>query len=77
MSDELHSERREDVEPTPRWFKLEKRAMVAELRLLVVGSVFLNQFLSAVDIPTSVAAVPVLAWGVKLGLGALLAARGA
>lgn len=44
----------EDENVTPKWFILEKKAMVAELRLLVIASVALNQFLSNVSLPVAV-----------------------
>ena len=44
----------EDIQETPRWFALEKKAMVAELRLLIIASVALNQFLAHVVLPTAI-----------------------
>lgn len=43
-----------DIKETPTWFKLEKKAMVAELRLLIIASVALNQFLMQVELPQAV-----------------------
>lgn len=43
-----------DIPATPRWFQLERKAMMAELRLLIVASIALNQFLSAISLPSVV-----------------------
>lgn len=62
MSDEVHISRDPDDRPiTRKEFRLELKAVVAQLRLLIIASVALNQFLTNVTLPTEVAVPAILA----------------
>ena len=51
--------------------KLEIQALRSDVKLWVLGAVALNQFLSGVDLPSSVTGAAILAFALK-GVGAAL-----
>lgn len=69
MTDNQNDEKKGFV--TNAQLQLEIKALRSDVRLWVLGAVALNQFLSGVDIPTSVTGVAFLAWigkGLLVGL---------
>ena len=67
MSDKEPSER--DDDPTPYWWKIERKALMSDIRLLIIASVALNQFLANVTLPdglsTGAIAVAIFAPAIK------------
>lgn len=56
-----HEEDPEDRNVTHRQLRLELRALKSDLRLMIIASVALNQFLANVQLPSAVSATAIVA----------------